>query len=42
MVLLHGSSSFQNSAEEAGPVWDKPFWCREKKARELLETKNGS
>lgn len=39
VVLLHGSPSFQTSAEEAGPLWNKPFWCRGGKVRELLETK---
>lgn len=39
--LLRGPSAFQNLAEEAVSPWDKHFGGRGKKARELLETKNG-
>lgn len=42
MGSLHGSSAFQNLAEEAVSPWGKCFGGRGKKARELLETKNGS
>ena len=42
MGLLRRSSAFQNLAGKAVSPWDKHFGDREKKARQLLETKNGS